>query len=288
MQEILPDNTYSHSYPIPTSTSPIRLVTSETTSFERLSQIAAFYDSETEEYDNGYSTPLCQAEDRVWSHLIQNIVGSKVIDVGCGTGDFLKSFQPIEYVGLDISHQMAKIAHQKYGRAFIVANMHSLPFPDNYFDTLVSMYGPISYSLAPQELIQEFARVIRPEGSLIVMPYTKRVEKGEGGSISEKRILAGDYSTAINPDIKKVFYSTQMLKELFSGFDDVSIMGINFTANGIEQADKILQRVFKKEPLSVEFYQNYMLWELENMDDKDRLVEYARHAIVIARKPGKL
>ncbi|OGE18753.1 hypothetical protein A3J19_01450 [Candidatus Daviesbacteria bacterium RIFCSPLOWO2_02_FULL_41_8] len=258
-----------------------------TTGLKHLSRIARFYDSEIDGYDNGYSTPLCQAEDEVLVHLIQDMVGSKVVDAGCGTGDFLKYFQPTEYVGFDISHQMVKTAQQKYGGTFMVADMHHLSLPNDYFDTLVSFYGPMSYSLNPQALIQEFTRVVKPGGSLIVMPYTKRSGEAQKSSILEKKVLTGDYSTATNPNIEKVFYSTEMLKELFKGFADVRIVGINFAANGIEYADGILQSMLKKEPISAEFYRNYMLWELENIEEKNRPVEYARHALVTARKPGK-
>lgn len=275
-----------HNGSIPVLTTQL-IPQSAVTYSEHLSHIAEFYDSETNNYDNGYSTPLCQAEDQVWVHLVQGMVGSKVADIGCGTGDFLKYFQPIEYAGLDISHQMVKAAQRKYGREFMVANMHDLPLPDDCFDTLVSIYGPMSYSPSPQALIQEFSRVVRPGGSLIVMPYTKRVEKGQRSSELDRKLLTGDYSTAINPYIEKVFYSTAMLRELFAGFDDVRITGINFTANGIECIDQVLQHTLGKKPYPAEFYKNYMLWELDNIHEKDRPVEFARHALVTAKKPGK-
>lgn len=258
---------------------------STTTGLTHLSRVAEFYDSETNGYDTGYSTPLCQAEDEVLVHLIRDMVGNKVADIGCGTGAFLKYFQPADYVGFDISHQMVNEAKKKYGRMFMVADMHHLPLPDNRFDTLISFYGPMSYSLNPQALIQEFARVIKPGGSLMVMPYTKRAGEARTAPILDRKILTGDYSTATNPDIKKVFYSTEMLKELFKGFDDVQITGINFAANGIEHVDGVLQGVLKKEPLSAEFYRKYMLWELDNIEEKNRPVEFARHALVMAKKP---
>lgn len=67
-----------------------------TTGLKYLSRVANFYDSETDSYDTGYNTPLCRAEDAVLVHLIRGMVGSKVADIGCGTGDFLKYFQPAE------------------------------------------------------------------------------------------------------------------------------------------------------------------------------------------------
>ncbi len=264
-----------------------RTAESTTTGLRHLSRVAKFYDSEIDGYDKGYSTLLCQAEDEVLVHLIQGVVGNKVVDAGCGTGDFLKYFQPAEYIGFDISFRMVQEAKRKYGREFMVADMHNLSLPNDCFDTLVSFYGPMSYSLNPQALIQEFTRVIKPGGSLIVMPYTKRSGEAQTASTLERKVLTGDYATATNPNIEKVFYSTKMLKKLFNNFDDVRIVGINFAANGIEYADGILQGVLQKEPLSATFYRKFMLWELENIEEKNRPVEYARHALVIARKPDK-
>lgn len=122
---------------------------------------------------------------------------------------------------------MVNEAQKKYGKMFMVTDMHHLPLPDDRFDTLISFYGPMSYSLNPQALIQEFARVVKPGGSLIVMPYTKRAGEARTASILERKVLTGDYSTATNPNIEKVFYSTEMLEELFKDFDDVQITGIN-------------------------------------------------------------
>lgn len=261
---------------------------SATNGQEQLANVAHFYDSETSEYDLGYSSSLCQAEDLVLVHLIRGMVGNKVADVGCGTGDFLKYFQPEQYVGFDISPQMIQKAKQKFGRDFRVADMHHLPLPDDYYDTLVSLYGPMSYSLSPQALIQEFARVVKPGGSLIVMPYTKRAGEAQTASVFEKKILTGDYSTATNPDIEKIFYSTEMLKDLFAGFADVQIIGFNFAANGIAHTDEMLHGLLQKESVSVKFYRQYMLWELENLPEKSRPVEYARHALVMAKKPAGL
>ncbi len=56
----------------------------------------------------------------------------------------------------------------------------------------------------------------------------------------------------------------------------------------MEYVDRVLQSMLQKEPFSIEFYRRYMLWELENIEEKDRLVEYARHALVMARKPENI
>lgn len=39
---------------------------------------------------------------------------SRVLDVGCGTGDLLAALQPIYGVGIDISEEMIKVARQKH------------------------------------------------------------------------------------------------------------------------------------------------------------------------------
>ena len=64
--------------------------------------------------------------------------GDKVLDVGCGTGDYsvmVRSAQA-SYLGIDISPDYVRAAQQDYGnefRRFEVGDVRSLPYPDKSF-----------------------------------------------------------------------------------------------------------------------------------------------------------
>lgn len=234
-------------------------------------QVADFYNKEATGYDKNYSSPVCKAEDRIITSLIAPHVKGKVIDVGCGTGLLLDYLSIKNYCGLDISDNMITRAHTKHPKAvFGVGDMNKIPYPKNTFDTLVSLYGPLSYSLSPQKSLAEFTRVLIPGGKMIVMPYTKRVENN---------LFLGEYSTAVNDDIPKTYYNSQTLLKLFkkcSDLENIQMFGINYFVNYLEHIARKCGITH-----SSKFYYDLLLKELT---EYNLPIEYARHAIVIATK----
>lgn len=237
----------------------------------KLKQIADFYDKEAAEYDKNYSSPLCEAENKIiTSHIAPHIKG-KVIDVGCGTG-LLLDYLPIKkYCGLDISEKMIKRARTKHPKMFFgIGDMHSIPYPENTFNSLVSLYGPMSYSLNPDTLLAEFSRVLIPGGKMILMPYTKR---------AEHNFFLGEHSTAVNNDIPKIYYSSETLGNLFNRcpyLESVTLFGISYFVNYLDYIAKEYE-IFH----TSEFYYDLLSRELK---DYNLPIEYARHALVIATK----
>lgn len=234
-------------------------------------QIANFYDKEAAEYDKNYSSPVCLAEDKIIASLTAPYIKGRVLDIGCGTGSLLNYFSPQEYYGLDISEKMIEKARAKYPKIiFSVGDMHNMPYSAKNFDTIVSFYGPMSYSLDPNKLLAEFSRVLAPGGTIMIMPYTKRVEHS---------LFLGGYSPAINRNISKIYYSSETLHKLFKNcpyFENVKIFGINYFVNYLEYAIKQYGNSYVSD-----FYYDLLLKELQNYDLP---IEYARHALVIANK----
>ncbi len=98
----------------------------------------------------------------------------RVLDVGCGTGFGTEGLlQETDYVhGLDQSvHQMEK-AWGKLGKhdpvAFTRGDAERLPYQDNTFDALWSS-GSIEYWPNPVDALEEFRRVVKPGGPVLVV-----------------------------------------------------------------------------------------------------------------------
>ena len=103
-----------------------------------------------------------------------------VLDVGCGPGNILMHIlelfpeNNINYVGLDFSRNMLKkaVARAK-GKAnalFLQGSATNLPFKDNTFDRIISS-GVITYLESineAEESINEFYRILKPDGILII------------------------------------------------------------------------------------------------------------------------
>lgn len=106
--------------------------------------------------------------------LVQYITpDDKVLDLGCGNGRLLQIFedQDIEYIGIDNSEKLIKIAKEKYPQKnFQVADALNLPFPDNCFDKIYSV--AVLHHIPSIELrfqfLKEAKRTLRPGGLLVL------------------------------------------------------------------------------------------------------------------------
>lgn len=103
-------------------------------------------------------------------HVVEHARGS-VLDVGTGTGRFAIPLHDAGHkvTGCDISPGMLEVAADAaQGRdiTWQVADVEKLPFPDNSFDTVVSL-NVIIHLPQWQSCIREFQRVVKPGGRII-------------------------------------------------------------------------------------------------------------------------
>jgi len=134
--------------------------------------------------------------------LLQYITpGDKVLDLGCGNGKFSEVFQKeIKYIGIDNSEKMIEIARKKYPRVdFRVADILSLPFPENSFDKVFSF--AVIHHIPSGELqlqsLKETKRILKPGGILILTVWNLN---------PFRTILIGEHKRA------KDFFKYQLLK----------------------------------------------------------------------------
>jgi SAM-dependent methyltransferase len=103
----------------------------------------------------------------------------RVLDAGCGTGLFLlecgKQFADAVLTGFDLSVDGLRAAQQRGLRRLAAANSVELPFPSGEFDVVVCQ--DVLQHLTPVEArqtLQEFARVLRPDGWLLLRTAARR------------------------------------------------------------------------------------------------------------------
>jgi len=97
----------------------------------------------------------------------------KVLDLGCGNGRLLEIFKgmEIDYFGLDFSEKLIEIAQRKYPQnKFIVGDVLSLPFPNNFFDRVfaIRFLHHIPSKEFRNQALKEIKRVLKPKGTLIL------------------------------------------------------------------------------------------------------------------------
>ena len=89
--------------------------------------------------------------------------GDKVLDLGCGFGTVMQYFtrSGARPVGIDISHEAAKIASQGGKSTALQANAEVLPFAARSFDKAVFV-GTLEHFPDPVRSIKEVVRVLKP------------------------------------------------------------------------------------------------------------------------------
>lgn len=102
----------------------------------------------------------------------------KVLDIGCGSGDLLKSLSRYfkECYGIDSSTTMIDLANSKSERFdLMVGDANYLPYPDNFFDFVVS--HTTFHHLDLNKALPEARRVLKNGGRLVIVDVVKEQNK---------------------------------------------------------------------------------------------------------------
>ncbi len=138
----------------------------------------SFFDIEAESYDSWYESPrgkfVDETETALAFKMFNPASGSKLLDAGCGTGNFsLKlAVKGVRVTGVDISEEMMSIAKRKTVEAgfdvdYKYGDLYNLPFGDESFDAVFSM-AAFEFIKEPQKAFKELMRVVKKNGILMI------------------------------------------------------------------------------------------------------------------------
>ena len=102
--------------------------------------------------------------------IIRRYCNGKVLDVGCGMGQFVKHCQGSK--GVDINNDCVEFC-QKQGLDVVKMENDRLPFEDTSFDTIV-LDNVLEHILDPLPLLNECRRVLTRDGTLIILVPGKK------------------------------------------------------------------------------------------------------------------
>jgi len=126
-----------------------------------------------------------RACDETYSRYTNNI--DLIVDVACGTGDMMdywekqanKSGRKIgKLLGVDPSEGMVGVGKEKFPNfEFLISDATNIPLEDKSADILSISYG-IRNVVERTKAFQEFARVIKTDGYVVILEFTKDDKKG--------------------------------------------------------------------------------------------------------------
>ena len=147
----------------------------------------AEYDSEAFYYEESrFSDGLGRHLNYMHKRIVEKLLGSSgglILDAGTGTGRFATwlAKKGFKIIGVDLSHEMLKIAKRKTKSLdanidLILADLHSLPFRYEVFDSCVSI-NVVDHLRDVSKFLKELRLVLKPGGffifnfSNILSPY---------------------------------------------------------------------------------------------------------------------
>ena len=124
-----------------------------------------------------FSAYTREGDDKVFKQVgIQS--GESVLDAACGVGVFaLRAAQAgADVVGIDIASNLIAQAKERARKAnmsvqFDEGDVESLPYDNASFDTVFSQFG-IIFTPRPDLSVSEIARVLKPDGRIILFCWT--------------------------------------------------------------------------------------------------------------------
>lgn len=138
----------------------------------------SLFDSAAKNYDAWYQTKMGSFVDRVETECVLKLCdlpkGSKILDLGCGSGNFSIKLAKLGYevVGIDLSREMLSLASEKAQNEglsieFHEMNVYDIEFDDESFDGVISV-AAIEFIPKIQKAMDELMRVVKKGHPIII------------------------------------------------------------------------------------------------------------------------
>jgi ubiquinone/menaquinone biosynthesis C-methylase UbiE len=150
----------------------------------RTEMAASYFDAHASEWDSIRSLHVAEAEvEAAMGSLLREARLGRVLDIGTGTGRMIELFAAgaDRFVALDNSVEMLRLARAKLAglantaavqahTEIVLGDFNALPFADGSFDTIL-FHQVLHYAQHPEQAIAEAARVLAPDGRLLVVDF---------------------------------------------------------------------------------------------------------------------
>ncbi|MEI6841414.1 MAG: methyltransferase domain-containing protein [Methanomicrobiales archaeon] len=198
-----------------------------------VNKVSSHYDEVADIYDYRYDA---NSGKFYYNDISRHVMewfpkGGRLLDLGCGTGLFVRHYvnEGGVAVGIDISRGMIGKASDKCASSdFTIGTAEVLPFCDGSFDAVSSLLS-FSYLNQPEMALAETFRVLRPGSPIAVCTLGRNLFT---------RGLPALYHISEAMNLKKAcfgafgerYYSVEEMEQLFygAGFIDVRVKRCSF------------------------------------------------------------
>jgi ArsR family transcriptional regulator len=145
---------------------------------DRAEAATRYFTSHAEVWDSIRSLHVAESEveGAIARALVDQPLG-RLVDIGTGTGRMIELFGggALQATGIDRSSEMLRLARVKLEAAGISSSlrqgdMYALPLDDGAADTVI-IHQVLHYAHSPAAAIDEAARVLAPDGRLLVVDF---------------------------------------------------------------------------------------------------------------------
>lgn len=100
-----------------------------------------------------------------------NLSGIRVLDIACGTGEWLGLLQQYGAIinGIDLSSRAIGVCKKRYGNNnFYTGQAENLPFKTGTID-LITCLGSMEHFVDPEQALTEMRRVAKPDAKYVIL-----------------------------------------------------------------------------------------------------------------------
>ena len=177
-----------------------------------------------DDYSSGvFPDPKKQIYNREINKIESIVKKGKILDVGCGYGEFLKIASKMGWTaqGVEVSSKCCKFASENYGLNVFRGTLRQAKFPEGYFD-VVTMWDSLDFMYNPLSELLEVYRVLKLQGMILVRVRNAKFHIPVKHIFRNSRAVVHNYS--FSPETVRL-----MLEK--TGFKEIRVMNSSITEN---------------------------------------------------------
>jgi len=94
--------------------------------------------------------------------------GARILDVGCGTGEFLSYLTTnFNVEGIEPEPEAARWARERFGLKVHTGNLDDAPLDTGHYD-LITLWHVLEHVPDPSQVLDTIFRLLKPDGSLLI------------------------------------------------------------------------------------------------------------------------